>query len=369
MDKAGKSASEIMEELQELRQMIEDFRSQDAPYKKLTEQLQKEIQQHKQTEDALHKEKYLAESIVQTAQAIILLLDPQGRIISINPYMETISGYKNKEMEGKDWFDTFIPEENRPQIRELFEKAIKGTRTKGNINPIITKNGSQRHIEWYDRVLKDINGKTIGVLAIGQDITKRKKAEDRVVKSEQLFSKIFYANPISASITDIADGKILMVNDAWLKLFGFNSPDEVIGKSETELGLWVNLKDREHRNIELQQTGSATAQEIQIMPSSGQIRSCFSSAEMIEYEDESHVLSMAIDITERKEAEEQLLEAKKQAEAANIAKSRFLANMSHEIRTPMGVILGFSEVLTKEELTKEQTKYARLIQKSGTSLL
>jgi PAS domain S-box-containing protein len=369
MDKAGKSAAEIMEELQELRQMIEDFRSQDAPYKKLNEQLQEEIKQHKKTEDALHKEKYFAESIVQTAQAIILLLGPQGQIININPYMEMISGYKNKEVQGKDWFDTFLPKENRTQTRELFAKAAKGIRTKGNINHIITKDGSSRYIEWYDRVLKDADGKTIGVLAIGQDITKRKKAEESVARSEQLFSKVFYANPISAAIADVTDSKLLMVNDAWLKLFGFNSSDEVIGKSEVELGLWADPKDRDYRNAELQQTGSSAIHETQIRTSSGQTQSCFYSAEMIEYEGESHVLSMAIDISKRKEAEEQLLEAKTQAEAANIAKSRFLANMSHEIRTPMGVILGFSEVLTKEELTKEQTKYARLIQKSGTSLL
>ncbi len=75
------------------------------------------------------------------------------------------------------------------------------------------------------------------------------------------------------------------------------------------------------------------------------------------------------EIAERKQAEKQLEQAKKQAESANIAKSQFLANMSHELRTPMSVIIGFADLLAMEELTDDQKSQARLIQKAGKSLL
>jgi len=140
-----------------------------------------EITQRKQAEEALHKEKVFAESIVQTAQAIILVLNPQGRIVSFNPYMEKISGYQLEEVRGKDWFDTFLPRQDRHRIRELFSKAVSGIQTKGDINPIITKDGELRQIEWYDKTLKDADGKLIGMLAIGQDITERKRAEKELL--------------------------------------------------------------------------------------------------------------------------------------------------------------------------------------------
>ena len=68
-------------------------------------------------------------------------------------------------------------------------------------------------------------------------------------------------------------------------------------------------------------------------------------------------------------AEESLLLAKEQAEAANVAKSEFLANMSHEIRTPMNVIIGFSDILAQEDISAEQREYLKTICSAGENLL
>lgn len=150
----------------------------------------KDITERKKVEEALQKEKTFAESIVQTAQAILLVLDAKGRIVSFNPYMEKISGYKIEEMCGKDWFDTFLPKQDHHLMRELFLKAVSDTQTKGNINPIITKNGELRQIEWHDKTLKDADGKMIGLLAIGQDITERKRAEEVILTNERQLNEL-----------------------------------------------------------------------------------------------------------------------------------------------------------------------------------
>ncbi len=130
-----------------------------------------------QRTEELRKEKDFAESLVKTAQTIVLVLDTTGHIISINPYLEEISGYRLEEVQGKDWFSTFLPERDRNSTREIFLKAIDDIQTQGNVNPIVTKDGHERMIEWYDKTLKDEKGNVVGLLSIGQDTTERKQAE------------------------------------------------------------------------------------------------------------------------------------------------------------------------------------------------
>ncbi|MDD4923240.1 MAG: PAS domain S-box protein [Dehalococcoidales bacterium] len=146
-----------------------------------------DVTERNKAEEALRQEKDYAQSIVNTAQAIILTLDTKGRIVDFNPYMEEISGYTIEEVRGKNWLNTFLPERNRQKTRELFSTAIGGRKTAGNIDIIVTKNGEERFIDWHDTTVKDKDGKIIGLLAVGQDITDRNKAEEALKKSEERF--------------------------------------------------------------------------------------------------------------------------------------------------------------------------------------
>ena len=139
----------------------------------------------KLTEKELIQERDFSKSLIDLAQAIILVLNPDGTLQSFNPYMEKVSGYKLEEVKGKDWFKTFLPDPGRQRIRQLFRKALSDTRTHGNINPIITKDGRQLYIEWYDKTIKDNNDNVVGLLAIGQDITERKQATEELEKAHK----------------------------------------------------------------------------------------------------------------------------------------------------------------------------------------
>ena len=140
--------------------------------------LQAEIVERKRAEDALQQQRDFAEGLIETAQTIVLLLDPQGRIVRFNPYMEELSGYRLSEVEGKDWFDTFLRQRDRDRIREVFAQAIGDIPTRGNVNAVVVKDGRERLVEWYDKALKDSAGNVVGLVSVGQDITQRRRIEE-----------------------------------------------------------------------------------------------------------------------------------------------------------------------------------------------
>jgi len=158
-----RTQEQLINELAKTRQRITELEAMEA--------------ESRRVEAALRRERDFAESLIETAQVIVLILDAEGRIVRFNPYMASISGYRLEEVQGKDWFTTFLPQGNRTAIRDLFKRALSEAPTRGNVNPIVTKNGHERQIEWHDTTLRDTNGNVTGLLAIGQDITERERAE------------------------------------------------------------------------------------------------------------------------------------------------------------------------------------------------
>jgi PAS domain S-box-containing protein len=178
-----------------------------------------DISKVKLTEYALQQEKAFSENVIGTAQAVILILDVEGHIVEFNPYLEEISGYHLNEVRGDDWFSTFLPESIRTALRALFKKALNDVMIKGHINQIITRDGRELYIEWYNKTLKDENGKVTGLLCIGHDITERRNAELLIQESENRFRSLF-ESMATGVIVQNADGEVTAVNPAAEKILG-----------------------------------------------------------------------------------------------------------------------------------------------------
>lgn len=186
--------------------------------------LVRDISGRKRIETTLRRERDFASSLVRTAQMIVLVLNPDASIRFFNPYMEAVSGFRLAEVKGKNWFETFISEQDRDTIHELFDASLAGRPSPGNVNAIVTRDGGLRQIEWYDSVLRNPDGQLIGLLAIGQDITERKQAGERLKQLERRYRSIVENSFVPHALND-EDENITYLNPAFVETFGYTLED------------------------------------------------------------------------------------------------------------------------------------------------
>ena len=136
--------------------------------------------------EALRESKELAEGMIDVANAVIVELDAEARIVRFNRYAETLTGYRRREVLKRDWFEVFIPVRDRSEIPEVFREVLQRMpEASSHTNVILCKDGSERTIEWGNTTLSDREGVSRGVLSIGIDITERVKALRDLRASEQ----------------------------------------------------------------------------------------------------------------------------------------------------------------------------------------
>jgi PAS domain S-box-containing protein len=168
-----------------------------------------------------------------------------------------------------------------------------------------------------------------------QDLTERRKAEDR-------FYKAFSANPEPITISTIAEGRYIDVNESFLRVTGFRR-DEVIGRTSLELNFWGQLEDRTRLIDALEGQGHVRDLEITFHTKAGEQRTGLNSAEVIEAGGQKCVLAILKDITERKALEKQLRQAQKME-----AIGRLSGGIAHDFNNLLGVIMGYCELLLEQ---------------------
>jgi PAS domain S-box-containing protein len=189
------------------------------------------------------------------------------------------------------------------------------------------------------------------LLAMGLDITGRKQAEEesraseaRLRESEARFSAAFQASPALIGVMRMSDEKYVLANDAYLNWLGYPR-EEVLGRTCIELGIWENLEEREQVLQDMRSSGSIRQKECRWINRRGERFTILLSAETIKLNDAPHLLSMALDITQRKRAEEDLLQTLEHEKELSQLKSNFVSMVSHEFRTPLGIIQSSAELL------------------------
>lgn len=260
-----------------------------------------------------------------------------------------------------------LNEKDKAFIFEKFHQVLSGARFGGVEINVLRKDKTEFPcIVYANPIYKD--NVPVGIRGILIDMTERKKSIELLEESEKRYRTLFEKNLAGVFITTL-EGKVISCNQAFANIYGYKSIDEVIvsdaytfypNKETRDLFIRKLIKEKELKNYETKGR-KITGEEIWILENAE-----------LEYGDDNktaYIFGTILDITERKDIEQEILNAKEKAEEMNRLKSSFLANMSHELRTPLIGILGFSQILSAEIKNDELRDMAETIYNSGGRLL
>lgn len=308
--------------------------------------------------------------------------------------------YKKNELIGKKVYEIFTGK-NKSEYFKFSIKLMQGQRVSFK-SEHIKKDGATFPAEISAKIIKFGNKKYIHT--VSRDISERIKTENEIRKSEEKYRLLFKLLPYGGEIVD-TKGVITDISPGTAKMLNYKK-EELIGKHLSEI---IHPKDMlmyKHKFPKLMK-GKVQTVQLRLIKKDGSEISVIRTGQPIKNDkgEVEYILTLSVDITDRKKAEENLLAknqeieaqneeyitlneelketgrkllelndelvlAKEKAEESNRLKSAFLANMSHEIRTPMNGILGFAQLLTLPNITKEKTKeFTDIILKSGNYLL
>lgn len=215
----------------------------------------------------LQEHDFISADVFDVIRGIVLFLDNKGIVTRCNPYFESLTGYSSSEVIGKDWFDTFIPENDRESIRVFFTHVMKQGFNDGYTNSIITKHGNQLLIEWNSKTLDGLDGHIAGILCTGFDVTERTSVAMKLKKSEQNAVKATEAKTrfLAAASHDLRQplqslGLYLAVLS---KQSGHSEKDPVIYNMRQSLNAMSELIDS-LLNISKLDSGSVTADKCDV---------------------------------------------------------------------------------------------------------
>jgi PAS domain S-box-containing protein len=327
----------------------------------------RDITQSKATQQALREAEENYRNLIHNIPDVTWIIDSKNRVAFVSPNSEKLYGYTQAECYAKGvsiFFDSVHPDE-APHIRHLFRLFFEHGAPFDVEFRIRRKDGEWRWV--HNRSIQTFEKNGLRYASgLVTDITQRKTAEESLRQSEQRYRLLFERN-LAGVFRCLPAGDVVDCNDAAATILGYDSRLDLIGRSAADVFFDPENKETDVRKMAEQ--GSVSNRELGLRRKDGIPVWVMANTSLVQGQYCLEVEGTFIDITARKQAEEQMLHAKEAAEAANRAKSEFLANMSHEIRTPMNGVIGMTDLALDTALTPEQRDYLETVKSSAGSLL
>jgi two-component system, sporulation sensor kinase E len=283
-----------------------------------------------ENESMLKKAKNRTQQYFDIAGVMISIIDNKGNLIEINHKGLKILGYKKHEVIGKNWFDNFLPKPIKKDVKKVFKKILAGKEKLAEFyeNPIIDSKGREKIISWHNTLLKDNDGKIIGALSSGEDITERKKIENKLQnyqltlenqvkertkelsESEVRYRSIFEGSNDGILAVNPSTKKFIFANPQMCKLTKYTNKEllsikvsDLHPKKELHFVL-DSLKSQAEGKISL-------ATNIPVLRKDGKVIYCDVNAFPLNIGGSNLLVGSFRDITQQKKIEEKLIESEK----------------------------------------------------------
>ncbi len=331
-----------------------------------------DVTQRKEIEEALAYERDLLRALLDNIPDRIYFKDVESRFLRCSNSMALRLGLEDpKKIVSKTDFD-FHP---RELAREFYDDEQRIIRTgQPLINKLEKLTDSDGREIWASVTKIPIynrNGHVTGIVGISRDVTQLKETEVALRQAEEKYRAI-YENSVEGIFQTSAEGRFLSANPSLARIYGFHSPEELIGAlTDIEHQLYVERTRRAEFSRLMREQDAVTGFESQVYRKDRRIIWISEAARAVRDANGNllYYEGAVEDITGRKLAEQEREQAREAALESARVKTEFLANMSHEIRTPMNAITGMTGLLSDTRLTPEQREYVETIRNSTDSLL
>ncbi|NEZ64292.1 PAS domain S-box protein [Leptolyngbyaceae cyanobacterium CCMR0082] len=347
---------------------LERLRAQTA-----LEQLNQKLEQRveRRTQELARSEQDLR-TIFNNVYDGIMIHDLGGTVLDVNDRYVEMLGATREQILAASIADFMAPEAPIEQILEITQQVAKGKDLRVKWKARRLDNDTTFDV---DVSLKKLMlGNRPVIIACARDISDRQRAESALHLSEARAHAAFEQAAVGIAESSLTDGKITRTNNYFCQMTGYTA-QELESLTSADLTYFEDLNDSQQQIKQLF-TGAIDSftLEKRYIRKDGSYFWATTAVTLIQNpaEDSPRCLAVIQDISDRKAAETQLQRTNAELVRATRLKDEFLANMSHELRTPLNAILGLSEALQEKAfgpLTKQQLKYLKTIEHSGTHLL
>jgi two-component system cell cycle sensor histidine kinase/response regulator CckA len=296
----------------------------------------RDVTEKKKAEEDLKKERDFMSTVLDTVGSIVLVLARDGRIVRFNRSCEEASGYRFEEVQGRFVWDFLIPPEQVEGVQGVFKNLASGMFPNKYENYWVAKDGQRKLIAWSNTALLDRDGSVEHVIATGIDITSQRKAEEELLREKKFSDVVINSLPGIFYLFD-ESGRLLRWNNNVQEMTGYTF-EELMNMNALQLF-------REARDLftskmqEVFDTGSFSM-EARIYAKNGEsIPFLLTGVRMI-VDSMRYLVGVGIDISERKQLEDQLLQSQKMESIGTLA-----GGISHDFNNILTAIIGYGSLL------------------------